>query len=80
MESAAAAGARHDMCAMTEALAAAVAAYEECPSEAHGSLSEIRKLLAFLHYARRLRRTLGLEDGALQDLQRRANALTQALH
>ena len=80
MEAAADAGARQDLARMIEALAAAVAVYEESPSEAHGTLSEIRKLLAFLHYARRLSRTLGRRDDDLRELQRRAKALTQALH
>jgi hypothetical protein len=80
MERAVDAGVRQDMKAMTEALAAAVSIYEECPSEAHGTLSELRKLIAFLHYARRLYRTLGWCDTDIRELQRRAQALAQALH
>jgi hypothetical protein len=80
MESAADAAARQDVQAMLDALAAAVAIYEECPSEAHGTLSEVRKLLAFLHYARRLYRRFGWGDHDLRELQRRAQALRQPMH
>jgi hypothetical protein len=80
METAADAAARQDMHAMTQALAAAVSVYEKCPSEAHGTLSEIRRVLAFLLYARRLSRRLGWTDNGLRELQRRAEALRQAIH
>jgi hypothetical protein len=66
--------------AVIDALAEAVAVYEQHPSAAHEPTSQLRDLLVFIRSARSLCKTLRQPDDDLRDLENRAEALRPRLH